>query len=90
MATTSTRPNLYQLGTEVGGSPSFHMVGPVDGVYTLHSSADDEVLQAALDAHVPDHAIAPEPDPEPEPEPTAEERIAQLEAIIAALIEETP
>jgi hypothetical protein len=29
------------------------------------------------------------PDPEPEP-PTAEERIAQLEAIIAALIEETP
>jgi hypothetical protein len=29
-------------------------------------------------------------EPDPEPAPTPEERIAQLEAIIAALIEETP
>jgi hypothetical protein len=87
MAVTTVRPNLYQLGVEIGGSPSFHMVGPdSDGIYTITSSVDEATLRAALDAHTPDPAIVPEPDPDPEPEPDLAARIAELEALLTLLL----
>ena len=62
--TTTTKPvNLYQLGLEIGGNPSFRMVDE-DGTVTIRSSAAQAALDAAVKAHVADPARVPPPSPE--------------------------
>lgn len=62
-ATTSKPVNLYQLGQEMGGSPSFRTVGALseDGSEKRITSpdVDDGTLRAALDSHVADPSITP-------------------------------
>lgn len=86
MATTSTAPNLYQLGQEIGGSPSFRMSGPYeDGSYRVVSpEVPEPALQAALDAHHPNPAIVPPPTPA-EQQATAEDGFiaARVPAVLA-------
>lgn len=80
---TTTRPiNLYQLGIEIGGPPSFRMRD--DG--TNRTIGTDDVTQAALvaavAAHVADAAVAPPPPP---PVLSAEEKLAAAKATLDAL-----
>lgn len=62
-ATTTTKPvNLYQLGQEVGGSPSFRAVGDLTSDDEKRIESEDVTDQALADAvanHTADWSITP-------------------------------
>ena len=80
--TTAKAVNLYQLGLEMGG-PGLRMVDRGNET-VIKSDADQSTLDAAIAAHTADPSIVGDPSVV---EPTDAERIADLEAVIAALLE---
>lgn len=77
--TTTTKPvNLYQLGQEIGGNPSFRRSGPdEEGISRIWSSAAQTALDAAIAAHTADPSIVPPPPIEETNEATINDRLDQ-------------
>lgn len=57
---TTTKPvNLYQLGQEIGGSPSFRMIDSGTQRTVSTDSTSQQTLAAAIEAHTADPNLRP-------------------------------